>query len=467
MESREQIPRGYDASNAVGQDGQLYLYEAYLIHVDDNGKETPFIARSVGGYHTWMDEPDEDGDKSATINLTEEYGITRLMVHYAWGLHHADDDFDWRGVPILYPLISTILNIEGLTTAANAHAHDNAFTGSTATVDPNIREEAYLDGNGQFLEFTKPGSNEIKILPGEARPWAQASVGDTVWRLIAQYRATLQINQPDESQTGGKTDSSGHAMVVSHELLESAKRQIKEGARETVEWIGECFLELACGLARGEWKALNGHGVNVPAYEDVERTSDTGDTAMVSQVIEFKESWVGTNYSVTADFPAVGNPTDRQQKMDGWKIGAVTFDEMRESFGDMHPETTRRKIARDALIQSPIGQMMYQIEVAKARQMRVQEQVLQAQLAGELNKMGFPTDALAPELAGMPQQGPGLPQGQPQGQIQALGPGMPGGMTQIGNPAQQALAGEISGEMGQASRNADAGAQLAIAPGGM
>ncbi len=471
MDNRELIPRGFSKGRSSGQDGQFYLYEAYLIHVDDDGTETPFIARSVGGYQTRM-QGDDGEETSATINLREEYGITRLMATYAWGLHHADDDPDFRGVPILYPLIQTIFNVEGLTTAANAHANDNAFTGHVGIVDSKLPATSYLDTEGSFQKFEKPKSNEIKMIPGQAEPWAQARVGDDVWRLITQHRATLQLNIPDESQTGGKTDSSGHALVVSHELLQSAKRQIREGHRYLVEFIGECFTELACGMARGAWEALNGHGVNVPAMADVERTVASGKSVTQQEIIEFKEHWVKNNYKITADYPQVGNLADRSQKLEGWKVGAVTWDEMREAFGDTHPETSRMEILRDKVLQSPVGELMLMAEIFEEQKNRVLAEMVKHQLAGELTKMGVPLDALPPELramatpdatmAGGPAQ---LQPGQPTGQPMLPSGGMPGGPTQLGDMAQQSLNGAISGEVGQAARQADSVAQVAVNPG--
>jgi hypothetical protein len=462
MGDRELIPRGHDSSNTAGRDGQLYLYEAFLISVDDEtGEETPFIARSVGGWDTWQDGPDGD-EQPATINLREEFGITRLMCSYHWGLHHADDDFDWRGVPILLPLIQTILNVEGLKTSANAHAETNAFTGHVAAPDPNIPETSYLDTEGHFQKFTKPGPDEIVMLPGASQPWAQARVGEDVWRLIADSRASLAINMPDEAQTGGQTDASGHAMVVSHELLESAKRQIKEGGREAYEFIGECLLELACGLARGSWKVLGRMRVNVPAVQDIERVADSGEKTKTAEVIEFNERWVGSNYRVTAEFPRIGNLAEQKMKMDLWAQGGGTFEEMREAFGDMSPETTRLKIVEDAFIQGPIGQMLQTIEILERRKMYPIADMIKQQLAGELTKMGIPTDALAPELKSLAAgtaPGGALPVGGP------AGPELPGGMTTLPDMAQNSLAGAVSGEMGIASRQANAEGQLAVNPG--
>jgi hypothetical protein len=291
--------------------------------------------------------------------------------------------------------------------------------------------------------------------------------------MLAQERSILAMHTPDESQSGGKTDASGHAMVVSHELLESAKRQIKEGCREAYEFIGECLTELECGLARGEWKVLGGMKVNVPVYEDVARTAGNGRTETVTEMIEFNESWVGNNYSLTADYPNVGNLAERQQIIEAWQKGACTFSEMRKiGFGDMAPETSRREIARDATIQSPLGQMIYQIEVLRERHMRAQRLVLEAQLAGQITKLGIPIDALAPELMSEFQNAlsagaPGGPmQGQPQGLPQGMPQGgqAPGGMMQLPNIAASALGGAVAGYTAGAGQ--DAAAASAVNPGG-
>jgi hypothetical protein len=464
------LPRGFNAENTFGQDGQLFLYEAFLTYVDERtGEETPFIARSVGGLNTWTIGDDPDEKKSACINLREEFGVTRLMAGYFFGMHAADDDPDWLSVPILYPLIQTILNSEGLKSSAYAHAYDNAFTGHVAVPDKDVPPETYLETSNQLKTFRKPKADEIKLSPGPIQPWAQAHVGDDVWRLIADASQSLQINMPNEEQTGGETNASGHAMVVSHELLISAKRHIKEGSRRVVEFIMECIVELSCGLARGQWEALNGYGVQVPAYHDIARTIESsGKSAKTSEVIVFDERWFGTNYTLTADYPAVGNLADRSQKMEMYAQGMGTFREMREAFGDTSPETTRREILADKFLDGPVGQLSQLIEIVKERGMREVEQALKGQLAGELTKMGVPVDAMAPELQELAAQQasmamPGAPVGAAPGGAPAA---PPQGPTAIGDLATNSLNGTIAGEVGQAARQNDAMAQVAVGGGG-
>lgn len=437
------IPMGFSADRLSGQNGMFYLYTAYVYDVDEKtGEKVPMIARCVGGEYTELYNRHSDQNESAVINLKEEYGLDELMVGYFWGLHHSDDDPAWRGVPLMWPVLNTILGKEGLLQASKAHAHDNAFTGHVTNPNPALPEKLLLEAASGEKKPRKPKANEIVQGTGDTRPWVQAQIGDDVRWLLAEMSTQLVTSMPDPQQFGDDNSDSGHAMVVGHELLTSAKRHIKEGARLAVEFIIECAIKLLCGLARGKWKRTQGRGINATIAQDVERTiSRNGTTRTVSEIIEFKERWFGNNYHITARYPAVGNLAEREQTKQDWKDGAGTWEEMRESRGDQSPETTRYKVARDQWFQGPIGQMVLAVEVAKERQMMELAAKLQQELDGQMAQIGLPVEALAPEFQGGA-----------------------GGSLAVPNMAANSLNGTIQGQMGTASMQADAMAADQINP---
>lgn len=442
MEDKALIPRGYVSGRSTGQMGQMYLYEAFLTDVDPKtGEETPWAAYCVGGQMTankrWSDERD-----SATINLKEEYGITRPTWSYFYGLHHTDDDMDYRGIPILWPIVRYIWNKEALLTAYLAHTRDNAFTGNIASPDEHVDKAAYLEHDGTFRKFSKPKSNEIKMVPGPVSTWPQATVSADARYMLEEFRMTIGEERDNATQDGR---DSGHAMVVGDQLLKTAKRQIPDGATSCSEFAGEITAELCCGLARGEWQAAGGKPVDIYIFEDVERTLDSGENRAMREAVQFKDRWFGSNYSITAKMPKERNLAETAQLQALFKDDLAKFSEVREAMGDEHPETSFVEIqAFKWLTKDPIGQLTVDVEVANLRGMAEEAKRLEAVLAQKLNEAGFPQAALAPEFQGGGGQVPGM---------------------QVPDMANNVYGGVVAGAMGTASRQADANAQLALQPG--
>lgn len=459
MDKTGLIPRGFNAGNGVGQQGMVYLYEAYLTHVQEHGpddehpdpwfEEIPFVAYTVGGFETKNSKWGEND--SAVINLKEEYGLCHLPVGYFFGMHTSDDDFDWRGVPIMWPVLRHILNKENLLQSYLVHTHNNAFTGNVvempdAAFAADAKEDAWLeigaDGQKKLRTFRKPKSNETAINPGHVVPWAQARVGDDARFMLGEFTIGMKENAPDASKIEGG-DPSGNALVVDDQLSKSAKRMLLECGQQVSEFIVETALEELCLLERGEWRMAPDRekGAPVYIYEDVERVIN-GQRRIVTDAVKFNERWVGNNYKMTAVYPKVGNLAERSLLADLADRGYAKWAEVREAMGDEHPETSRIEIAVDQAFKEPMGKLVLQIEVARKRGAKEQAARLSQVLSGELTKAGFPADALAPEF----QQGPGSP-------------------TDVPNMAENSLNGTISGQMGIASQQADDVAQVQAQPG--
>lgn len=449
QEAAQLVQRGYGA-DLVGKAEQVYLYELYATEWDEKTKTLhPFVAYTVAGCGTWQTQSaygttsgsNNDDESVAVIDLYERYGIDRPLWGYYYGMHFEDDDPDHRGMPALYPLVGTILNVEGLLLAHNAHTHEYAFGGEYHTPDPSLAKEnaaLLLDGQGNLLTPRRPRSGEIVTATGEVRPAAQNPASPDAGYMENVFLRSLRDNAPDPSQAGGGGASSGHELVVSNGLLRTAKRQIREGGRQFVEDCGEWMLRVACALIRKEQ-------AEVAVFAITEATvGDDGEERRRKQALLLKDRWVGVNYRLRAIFGEEATLADKSLIASEYEAGRASWDRYCKAFNISSPETERTKIVGDKFImQSEMFQMRIQAAWLRRRGEEEAAQEIEAQLAGQMTPGGNPA-ALLPSRPG-PEQVPGI---------------------RVPNMAQNVRAGVVSGEMGIAARQADGAALAAIAPPG-
>lgn len=436
-DNRQLIPLDYRADNTYGANGQLYLYEAFLT-VGGH----PIVAYSVGG------RPTRKGDQvDAIVDLYQEYGLERLMVHYAYGLHNGSDNPDQRGIPMLYPLAKTLVGAESLITATNVHSWKDTFSGHYLPIPPGAPVESYLEQNGQLRKFSVPTSGEVLPVPGIPVPAAPAEISQTARYLVQMLLGQVQSNEPDQAQEG---QNSGHGLTVANDLERAAQRQIPEGVREAVEFVAESILEICCAI-----KAK--HGVAVPLWinEEIEPAADVAGEAQTRwRILELQDRWIGGVYKVTAVFPKRGNLAEVSLLSDLVAKGHASMDDLMEARGKENPQAEKAKIdAERILTGTPEGQMAALANALRWRGETEKAAQLELQLSQRLSQFGVPTAAM---------QGP-----PPQGQTppQPGGGGMPGA-----HPVDVAAAvrgGIVAGQMGTASRINDARAQMGIAPNGV
>lgn len=435
----EMIPREHGTDSRVGDGGQIYIYEAFL----RTRKGGVFCAYSVGGCETWM--ADSKGrERSTVIDFTEEYGIPEgeTLWSYHYGLHFEDEPA-YRGVPLLWPLSPTLLNLEALRTAVNAAVWATSFTGHTQRPDPNVPPTAYLDGHGQFKPWTPPLPGEVKPAYGEIAPFQQAQVGEGAWRAMAEQRAQLQSASPDPAQQGGDASGrSGHSLVLGQDLLQMGKRQIKGGILDCGTsivyrklMIASTFLKPSANLKEPiEW----------PVFVRREEVLPSGEARARFEVLPLKERWVGDNYWMEADFPKEGNLADIKLAMELAMAGFATDEDVFEARGKKSTLIERAKIANYQWIKSPEGQMALQQRAAQYRgdleKLKLLEMVKQA----KMSPGGTPTAAI---------EGGGAPQGAP-------------GVTPLPSPADSQLQGIYQGAIGSAARSNDARAQMSLQAAG-
>lgn len=432
------------SSSTYGAYGQIYLYEAWMIDEDDN----PYISYSAGGHATTMDD-----ESPAIIDLKEEYGLCRLPCKYIWG-NHLEDEPDERGVPLLDPIAVAILNVEAHLTHELLYGKRTAMPGFGIDINPELPATAFLDDKGQLKSYTMPSEGGLIALPGRIVPLVAPRVGDSLRYVTDQLLGQVAQSTPDASVVGGGGGASGHQDVIQNEYFEASQEMILESARQALEFVGEIVAELACTAAKGEWRVLDGEGVEIPCYVNAEVTpgNDTAKTSQLRTISTFKERWVGPGiYDLTAVYPNEGNLAETQQTADLADRGYASFEDVMESRGKTAPENERAKIDADRWYKSEPGLIYLSQRFAAHRGDLEAQEKAKLQFEGLLSggPEPLPTAALAqPEPVMVPQpQGP-----------------MPG--VQMPNMAASSLAGAVGGAMQTGPILADAAAQSMI-PGGI
>ncbi len=433
------IPRGWD-SNVDGDPygnrsaSSVWLYEFFL--EDDDG---PFYATCVGMRDTWQIRRRDDGTEEqveAVIDLGAE-GIRSLMVHYVYGLRSAADEPDDRGVPFLDPFLHSILNIEAHKTAINRVAWKRGFSKTVISPDPSVPEAAYLDGQGNLKQpDIDPHADLVLLPPGTFGMLAPEQASPDIWRLIDLEQQAVLGNTVDPTVMGRgpSADQSGHSKALSERFAETSYGMIREGLRRAKEVAGAWILEMACAFERT-------HGVRVPVYGTEEVPPEEGGGRR-DVILEFREDWIGDNYSVSAEYPQVGNLAEVEQERVLWKEGASTLEDVLEKRGKTNPWAEKIKIAADRWEQSPLGILRWDALAARARGDEEEAQRLELQAEGLLTEAGMPTAAQATDGEMMAAAQPAEPAnaGMPLPSGASVRSGVIGGQRETGPMMQDAQA---------------------------
>lgn len=443
MGNRLLIPREFGVNNPYGQGGQIYLYEVWAMMkkmVGGRPKMVPTVTYCVGGTETI--KHDNGHDKAPTIDFHEKYGLDKPLWHYVYGLH-LEEDPAYRGIPFLWPLVPTMLNHEGLMTAIQAAERDNAFAGHVTVPDEKMPKESWLQGtmnNVKLRIFRKPKPGTIAVQVGPVEPFKKQSVGEGAYRTLDLLRQTLIMNTPDDAQYGGGQggSQSGHQLVVGHELLTTAKRQIRQGEGDALEWAEGRRVMIACALKERD---------NLDSYvflED-EETMPDGKTNKITAAVPLNERWVSGNYKLTAEFPQEGALADISLAMDLSDRGYGTDEDVDKARGIDNTILQRVKRANYQWIKSPEGAMELQARAAQYRGDAAKQKLLALINAGRSTQNGIPSVAL--------EDGGSAPAGAAPGT-----PPVPGGPTNVGNPVESSMNAAIAGAVGQGPAANDAAA---------
>lgn len=409
-----------DAETGTHASGpEVTVYEWYGVNEDGD----IFMQYEVEGNDTWREQGEEKVD--ATINLTEEYGLTRLPATYKYGWHFETKDTQDRGIPFIWPFIQSLLGVDALSTATVFHTWWLAFGGKYYKPDPNLPAEAWLF-EGQPRSFDMEPM-KFQALPGDVQDVGNRNVGDDVHKMISMMAGSTEQEMPGGGGQafGAGAAQSGLDRSMMRNYLEDSVSQVLLGAKEAYEFAGEIILELACHLAEEE-------DIGIPVYATINvGPKGTNTTKSEKQLVILEPGDAGIIYDLTAYFPTKHGEylAAGQQLAEFVKQELATFEEFREMvFGDEHPEETRIALMVNRLLNSPVGQQ-YVLELAMEYLGETKmKQMVQGQQEGQMTEGGTPTAALTGVLPSNP------------GNVMS-------GMGTV-NPGVQQLGGAVSGGIG-------------------
>ena len=459
------LERGYDADES-GRMVEVYEAHVYLEDPEAEGDEPrfqPCVVYQIDGRPTWR-QNGRGEQEAACINLWDEYGIDFLPVEYFWGVHTDDDEPGEYARPLIFDVLSAILNQEGNRTAYQAHLRKYAFSKLATTPSKDVPAQTYLNADGTMREIDLDA--DIVMLPGPTGPLVQPPAPEAVRDLDAMYARTLGLNAPDAPQGGN--GQSGHALVVEQSQFFGKNTHVRDGARRCVEWIVTTAVKMLAALEeKHDVKVSMFPADDVPTIEGMRQAKS---------VLNFDAKVFRENWRIRAVYADVGNLAEIQQEADLKERGLSTFRRVMEKKGVRNVFSERVEMMSDKFFESEDGVKLLWLEVLKRRGDMERAAILEAQLKQQITPGGLPMGALPPQLAAMAQGGGGM------GMMPGMGgaPGMPPGMggppmgaqpmpgMQLPNAAGSALGGIVAGALGSASlqRDAMAQAQMPAGPGG-
>lgn len=386
-------------THSAGQ--EVTVYEWY-------GKATcgcVYALYEVEGKKTWKVD-DEDQKVDDAINLSEEYGLTRLPVAYEYGWHFDSREPQDRGLPFIFPFIQSLLGVDALATATTFHTWWLAFGGKFYKPDPELPPEAWLH-EGQPRKFDMEPMT-FQALPGLIQDVGNRSVGEDVFKLVGLMTGAVEQEMPGGGGQafGAGSAQSGLDRSMMRNYLEDSLSQVLMGAKNLYEFAGEVILELACKMLdrmdEEEEEDIDG----IPVYV----TLDPGPKGERSpkaeeELIVLEPGDAGIVYDCIAFFPTKHGEflAQGQQLAEFVKQELATFEEFREMvFGDEAPEETRIAIYVNKILNSPLGQE-YILELAMEYLGEDKmKQMVQRQRGGQMTEGGTPTAALTGIFPGNP-----------------------------------------------------------------
>lgn len=425
----------------------LWVYQVHCyLEDDETGEMHPCVVTSVDGRYTeWAGD---DGTLlPAIVDLKAEYGLDVLPANYFHFAHTESDDPDTYAYPAMYPLLSAILDREGTLTAYQTHLRKYALGKLAMVPNPDLPKETWLHADGTPKQPDM--SADIVTLGGPVAPLAQPPAPNAVRDLLMIYSQDIEQNAPGEQTRGaGGSSASGHSLNLQQGFFLSANRYILEGCRKAVEWIGSMALRMLVALEEK-------FRIRASVFVREKPPADAQPAKRRGQAIEIDSRWFKGNFTLVAKYPSIGNLAEVQQLADLKERGLATFADVMEARGKTSVANERVEVAVDKFWDGPEGMKLLMLQALKRRGDMERAAMLEAQMKGEMQPGGLPTDAIPPELAMLNQGGQGgAPMGQPpQGQQ------MPG--VQLPNIAASQVGGITAGAIGAGAMMADANAAAA------
>jgi hypothetical protein len=430
---------GYDPQLATGPSRGLYptftLYELW-----QPGRVVYYVANSAVGAGAISPEnlqlglwgTPNGGTAEAVVDLTADFGITRMCGIWAWGCNFASEpDPDRRGVPFLWPFLSSFQGINNLATAELAHVWQTGFGGwfipANADVTPDL-----------VLENGRPRQIEIKpmtaqYVAGVPVPATHPGTNKDVNQLLALMQASIQREAPSAAAGGGPGATSGHDRALIRAMLQDAYDDVLQGGLEAFRFVGSMVTEIADRIAEY-------YDTTVPVYCAVQPKGMRQSVRVAQELTTEMTSGV---YDFTADYPPEegANLPYAQMLMSWAQEGLLPLRQaLEKGMADENPDETMIEIQTENLLfKTPQGQQyLFQLAAKKLGDAQMAS-LFQAVQKGTAAPDGTPTAALPG--GGQPPGGPG------QSSLQGV---------QTPNPVASALGGIIQGGIGAQNMRRDA-----------
>lgn len=445
MGDRLLIPQGFDATRSTGQNGMFYLYTLYMVWIDPKDKKRiprPIVAYSVSGQPTWTGDVPADQELPdsgvAVLDLYESHGLTGPFWKYGGGLHTSDDNSDFYWEPYIWAFFETIFGIEGLSTMGAAATAVQAVTGYYHKPDAALlamEDESLIDAATGTLRVPEiPDAGEIKTIIGDIVPATPAQASPDLWRVIAQEMQSLRENTMLEQPGGLGSQPSGRSMVVKETIAQTAKRQIRESAKDFVQFCGERALRIFDAIATE-------FDVRWPLQTTEERPVGS-EMRLAAVPLTFDPDWVkGGEYRLTCEYPKEENPVRVEQAVSKYERGVGSFEEICEASGITDVESEWAKVLKSKIRNHPAYVEAQVTRLAKRQGNRLMLQVLNLQQQQRMTKAGPP----------------GFEQGVPTAALNGPGDQQPsGGIGGGPTTAQRSLGGTMAAETGPQQQDAQA-----------
>jgi hypothetical protein len=285
------------------------------------------------------------------------------------------------------------------------------------------------DRDGALIKPVIPDAGDFERALGEVFPAMPTVVSPDAWKVIQSEYTSLRENTTLE-QAGAGAQPSGHAMVVKETIGLTAKRHIREGAKEFVEFCGEKAMRIFTAIER-EFDA------RWPLQTTQERPVGSELREAYTPLV-WNSDWVGDGeYQLTTTYPEEYNPVKVETAMSGAERGFNSPEDVWEAQGITDYETQWAKVLKWKIRQSPPYIEAQATRLAKRTGDKLMLKVMRLQQQQRMTEGGPPGYE-----AGIPSavlNGPG-------------GGGVNGGPT----TGQRSLGGQMAAQSGPAMQDAQA-----------
>lgn len=331
--------------------GTVTLRTVYL--TDRDGR--PYAIFTVDGLRTELQT--EAGEYCDKIDLYDSYGFDFLPVGYAYGLHFATVGADSRVVPLLDPVMGSLLIRNKIVTITDFHAGQTAWGGYWIKPDPAI-VQAYPQ-LAQKLTFESKAL-QATVVPGDVRSAVHDGGGQEVVVLKAMVDMDLAENQPSPARAGAA--ASGIAQAIDN-------RDQKREMSKVWSGVDTLFATTAMHACRALACLARERGENIRLNLLTEVPGEQrGTKATTRSTVEVDPDMFGGDYTlVPIRAEKLGdNPAKTMLAVQMWKDGVGTIDAVAESIGESDTYGWIADVfAQKTLLDTPEGRKMVLEDVAK------------------------------------------------------------------------------------------------------